>query len=116
VLIGGQVHPERRATLGPLATEFLRDMHLDRAFIGVNGVNEEAGYTVVDFDAAQVKRAMMARAREVIVVADHSKIGEATFASVFPLNHAHVLITDTPIEREALRGALEAAHVEVIEG
>ena len=113
VLIGGQVHAERRATLGPLATEFLRDMHVDRAFIGVNGVSEESGWTVVDFDAVQVKRAMMARAREVVVVADHSKLGEATFASIGPLNSAHVLITDTPIERESLRSALEKAGVEI---
>jgi DeoR family fructose operon transcriptional repressor len=114
VLIGGQVHPERQATLGPLATEFLRDMHVDRAFIGVNGVSE-AGWTVVDFDAVQVKRSMMARAREVIVVADHSKLGEATFASIGPLNAAHVLVTDTPIESDSLRAALEQAGVEVLQ-
>lgn len=113
VLIGGQVHPERRATLGPLAADFVRDMHVDRAFIGVNGVSEEAGWTVVDFDAVQVKRAMMARAREVVVVADHSKLGEATFASIGPLHSANVLITDTPIERQNLRNALEKAGVEI---
>lgn len=113
VLIGGQVHPERRATLGPLAADFVRDMHVDRAFIGVNGVSEEAGWTVVDFDAVQVKRAMMARAREVVVVADHSKLGEATFASIGPLHSANVLITDTPIERQSLRSALEKAGVEI---
>jgi DeoR family fructose operon transcriptional repressor len=115
ILIGGQLHPQRRATLGPLATDFLRDIIVDRAFIGVNGVSEAAGYTVVDFDAAQVKRAMMARAREVVVVADHSKLGEATFASVGPLSSAQVLITDSPIEREELRVALESQGVLVIE-
>jgi DeoR/GlpR family transcriptional regulator of sugar metabolism len=115
ILIGGQLHSERRATLGPLATDFLRDMKVDRAFIGVNGVSEDAGYTVVDFDAAQVKRAMMDRAREVVVVADHSKLGEATFASVGPLSSAQVLITDAPIDREDLRTALEASGVLVIQ-
>lgn len=114
VVIGGQFHAERRATLGPLATDFLRDMHVDRAFIGVNGVSEDAGWTVVDFDAVQVKRAMMARSREVVVVADHSKLGEATFASIGPLNAAHVLITDTPIERATLRSALEKAGVMIV--
>jgi DeoR family fructose operon transcriptional repressor len=113
VLIGGEVHAERRATLGPLAADFVRDMHVDRAFIGVNGVSEDAGWTVVDFDAVQVKRAMVARAREVVVVADHSKLGEATFASVGPLNAAHVLITDTPVEPPSLRSALEKAGVEI---
>jgi DeoR/GlpR family transcriptional regulator of sugar metabolism len=114
VLVGGKFHPGRRATLGPLATEFLRDMHVDRAFIGVNGVSEDSGWTVVDFDAVQIKRAMMARAREVVVVADHSKLGETTFASIGPLNAAHVLITDTPIGSMSLGSALEKAGVQIV--
>jgi DeoR family fructose operon transcriptional repressor len=115
LLIGGHLHPERQATLGPLATEFLRDIHVDRAFIGVNGVSEDAGWTVVDFEAVQLKRAMMSRAREVIVVADHSKLGESTFASVGPLTSAQALVTDTPIENPQLRNALELARVEIIQ-
>jgi DeoR family fructose operon transcriptional repressor len=116
VLIGGTVHSERQATLGPLATDFLRDMHVDRAFIGVNGVSEDAGWTVIDFDAVQVKRTMMARAREVVVVADHSKIGEATFASLGPLSSANVLVTDVPIDHEPLVRALIKAGVEIVTG
>lgn len=113
IVIGGNVHASRRATLGPLATEFLGRLQVDRAFIGVNGVHAEAGWTVVDFDAAQVKRAMMARAREVVVVADGSKLGAAAFASVGPLSGAHVLVTDTPPE-SGLAEALTAAGVETL--
>ncbi len=114
VVLGGEYNPERRATLGPLTAEFLRDMHVDRAFIGVNGVSEEAGWTVVDFDAVQVKRVMMSKAREVVVLVDHSKLGSVAFASIGPLNAAQVLITDVPIEQESLQAALEAAGVSVV--
>lgn len=114
LLIGGQIHPKRRATLGPLATEFLTDMNVDRAFLGVNGVSETAGYTVIDFDAVQVKRAMMARGREVIVVADHTKLGEAAFASIGPLSSAQVLVTDAAVESESLAAALDRAGVLVV--
>jgi DeoR family fructose operon transcriptional repressor len=115
LLIGGQLHPDRQATLGPLATEFLKDIHVDRAFIGVNGVSEDAGWTVVDFEAVHLKRAMMSRARDVIVVADHSKLGEATFASIGPFTSAQALVTDIPIERPQLRTALELAGVDIIQ-
>jgi DeoR/GlpR family transcriptional regulator of sugar metabolism len=115
LLIGGTLHTERQATLGPLATEFLKDIHVDRAFIGVNGVSEDAGWTVVDFETVQLKRAMMSRAKEVIVVADHSKLGEATLASIGPLTSAQALVTDIPIVRPQLRSALEAAGVEIIQ-
>ena len=114
VVLGGEYNPERRATLGPLTAEFLRDMHVDRAFIGVNGVSEEAGWTVVDFDAVQVKRVMMSKAREVVVLVDHSKLGSVAFASIGPLNAAQVLITDVPVEQESLQAALEAAGVMVV--
>ena len=113
LVIGGTVHAHRRATLGPLASEFLARLHVDRVFLGVNGVHAEAGYTVVDFDAAQVKRAMIACAREVVVVADSSKLGATAFASICPLSLANVLITDTPPE-DALADSLAAAGVEVL--
>jgi DeoR family fructose operon transcriptional repressor len=115
LLIGGHLNADRQATSGPLASDFLKDIHVDRAFIGVNGVSELGGWTVVDFEAVQLKRAMMLRAREVIVVADHSKLGEATFASIGPLTSAQALVTDTPIERPQLRNALELAGVEIIQ-
>ena len=113
VVVGGSVHARRRATLGPLAAEFLSRLHVDRVFLGVNGVHAEAGYTVVDFDAAQVKRAMIACAREVVIVADSSKMDVAAFASICPLSTAHMLITDAPIEN-TLADALSAAGVEVM--
>lgn len=112
IVVGGSVHASRRATLGPLAVEFLSRLQVDRAFIGVNGVHPDAGWTVVDFDAAHVKRAMMARAREVVVVADSSKLGTAAFASIGPLSLAHVLITDTVID-DSVCDALTAGGVEV---
>jgi DeoR/GlpR family transcriptional regulator of sugar metabolism len=113
ILIGGVIHGRRRATLGPLATRFLEGVRVDRAFIGVNGVHPANGWTVTDFDAAQVKRAMIACARETVIVADHSKIGEATFASVGPLSLAHALITDEAVP-SPLAEALAAAGVETI--
>lgn len=113
LVVGGAVHAHRRATLGPLAAEFLSRLHVDRAFLGVNGVSPDAGYTVVDFDAAQVKRAMIACAREVVVVADSGKLGATAFASICPLSAAHLLITDAPAG-EALADALAAGGVEVM--
>jgi DeoR/GlpR family transcriptional regulator of sugar metabolism len=94
IVIGGQVQPRRRATLGPLATEFLQPMRADRLFLGVSGVHPEAGFTAVDFDAVQVKRAMIAHATTVVAVADESKIGQSVFAHVAPLRAASLLVTD----------------------
>ena len=94
ILVGGTMQAQRRATLGPLAVRFLTSIHVDRAFLAFNGVHPDAGFTVVDFDAAEVKRQMMARAAEVVVVADSGKIGRSAFAVVAPVSAAHLLMTD----------------------
>lgn len=108
IVIGGQAQGRRRATLGPLAVEFLKPFRADRTFLGVSGVDAEAGFTAVDFDAVQVKRAMIAHGREVVVVADASKIGQAAFAHVAPLSCAAVLLTDSALPEAAEKELIEA--------
>lgn len=95
IMVGGQVQRRRRAALGPLAVRFLDGFRVDRAFLGFNGVDPEGGLTVVDFDAAEVKRRMMGIATHRVVVADSDKIGRVAFASAGAISDAHVLITDS---------------------
>ena len=83
----------------------------DRAFLGVSGVDAVAGYTAVDFDAVQVKRAMIEHASEVIAVADSSKIGQAAFAHVAPLTAACLLLTDSGISPSSEQALTEAGVI-----
>ena len=106
VLIGGTLQPRRRATLGPLAAHFLDPIHCDRAFLGMSGVHPTAGFSVIDFDAADIKRKMIAKSRQSIAVADSSKIGQIAFACVAPLSAVSLLITDSGLLHED-RVALE---------
>ncbi len=100
VLIGGTLQPRRRATLGPLAAHFLDPIHCDRAFIGMSGVHPTAGFSVIDFDAADIKGKMITKSRQSIAVADSSKIGQIAFACVAPLDAVSLLITDSGILTE----------------
>jgi DeoR family transcriptional regulator, fructose operon transcriptional repressor len=115
ILIGGIIQPRRRAVLGALATQFLGQIQCDHAFVAMSGVHLEAGFTVVDFDAAQLKRRMLEKAKLAAAVADSSKIGQIAFACVGPLGSANVLITDYGISTEA-RQAYESTGLEVIVG
>lgn len=103
LLLGGAVHAGRRATLGPLALQCLETVSVDRAFLAFNGVHAAEGFTVVDFEAAAVKRQMLARAREAVVVCDSSKIGRVAFAFAAPLTAARLLVTDHGITHAARR-------------
>ena len=97
VVIGGDLQARRRATLGPLAVRFLESFYVDRAFLAFNGADPVAGFTVVDFDAAEIKRQMMSRASESVVLSDSSKLGVTTFAHVAPISAASTLISDSGI-------------------
>ncbi len=94
IMVGGQVQRLRRATLGPLAMRFLDGFRVDKAFLGFNGVEADAGFTVVDFDAAEVKRRMMQTGAQTVVLVDSDKIGRVAFAAAAPIGAADLLITD----------------------
>jgi DeoR/GlpR family transcriptional regulator of sugar metabolism len=114
IVIGGQVQPRRRALLGPLAVEFLRPIRADWLFLGVSGVDAAAGLTAADFDAVQVKRAMLVSAASVVVVADASKIGQVAFAHIAPLASASLLLTDSGTDG-AILAALRDAGMPAIQ-
>ncbi len=113
VLLGGTVHPARRAMLGELVLHALEVIYVDHAFLSFNGVDARAGYTSVDFEAAAVKRKMMQHARQVVVVADHAKLGQVAFARVAPAHAAHVLVVDEGAPAEMLN-AFEEQGVRVL--
>jgi DeoR family transcriptional regulator of aga operon len=98
---------------GPTAIEMLSGVFMDRAFIGVCGVDVMRGATTIEPDEAAVFRAMVRQAKQVIVVADSSKIGMVSPALICPPGDIDVLVTDTGISQDALEG-FKAHGVEVV--
>jgi DeoR family fructose operon transcriptional repressor len=94
LVAGGSLRPPTRALVGPVAETALAGLHADRLFLGANGVDLRKGVTTPNLVEAQTKRAMVESAREVVVVADHSKVGCVTFCRVCGLDRLRALITD----------------------
>ncbi len=84
ILLGGEVRATSLSTTGILAVDELENFHAQVAFIGLNGISDEAGMTTADLGEAAVKRAMIANAAERILLADHSKFG-GSFAAKFAM-------------------------------
>lgn len=108
LVIGGHLEPRRRAMLGPVAVEGLKSIRVDRLFLAVNGVDPVGGLTAADFEAVQVKKAMLHCASSVIIVADGSKIGRVAFVHIAPLSAATLLLTDAPLPDDMESALLEA--------
>lgn len=68
------------ALVGPLAEAGFSMMRVDKAFIATNGIEAEEGITTSNLTEAATKRKMIQIAKQVILLADHSKAGKAAFA------------------------------------
>jgi DeoR family transcriptional regulator of aga operon len=96
---------------GSAALAFLDDVYLDKVFLSVTGLEPERGATTLETDEALVYRKMLKQAKEIIVVADSSKLGKVSPAFICPATEIHLLITDTgassdalaPFERQGMR-------------
>jgi len=99
---GGTVRRETLSLVGPLAERGLSMMKVDKLFLGTNGLHPEEGVTTPHLLEAQVKRAMIRSAKEVVLLCDHSKLNKTTFAKVCPLSAIDTLITDRGISADLL--------------
>src|SRR5262249_11664215 len=113
VSTGGRLRPTTLELVGPLAEQTLREVYVDKAFIGVNGLSAESGMTTHDETEAVIGRIMIRAARKVIIVADHTKLDRATFCRMGDLSRAHLLITDSGAD-PAVVSALRQAGLEVL--
>jgi DeoR/GlpR family transcriptional regulator of sugar metabolism len=101
VILTGGVRTPSAALVGPVADATIRSLHFDQLFLGVHGMDPHAGFTTPNLAEAETNRALISRARQVIVVADSSKWATVGLADFGPLSVADVLITDEGLPAEA---------------
>ncbi|BEU88624.1 DeoR/GlpR family DNA-binding transcription regulator [Selenomonas sp. TAMA-11512] len=97
---GGTLNPITMALEGFAATGFLRQIHVDIAFLGTSGFQDCNGPTSIDFTDADVKRAILERARTKIVLAHSAKTQASALVEYTKWKNIHHLITDSNIRFE----------------
>ena len=112
VVTGGLARAESYELVGPLAEAALASFNLDVVLVGVDGISVAAGLTTHHDVEAHTNRALIARARRVVVVTDSSKIGQVAFARICDLESVDEVISDTGADDEEV-GRLREAGVEV---
>ena len=101
------------ALAGQAALNTLNDVYLDMVFVGVTGFDLERGATTLEVEEATVTRAMIRQAKQVIVVADSTKVGTVSPALICPASSVQILVTDTELPDEK-HDAIMAAGIQVI--
>lgn len=112
-LIGGRVRHRTRAAVDAWALRAYGEIRADVVFLAANGFSAEAGLTTPDLAEAAVKRAAVAAARRVVLLADSGKFGQEHFARFADLAQVDLLITDEGLTPETAT-AIEATGTEVL--
>lgn len=103
VILTGGVRTPSDALVGPVAVAALRVLHVDWLFLGVHGFEERAGFTTPNLVEGETNRALIASARQVVVVADHTKWAVVGLSSIARLDEVDVLVTDDGLDHDAVR-------------
>lgn len=93
VALGGYLRPISQALIGPLAELTLSRITVDKAFLGIDGLGAN-GICCPTSAHGSLKSLMAARASEVFILADHSKLGYQPYHHWAPCNWPFTLITD----------------------
>lgn len=101
---GGVLSPVSGNLVGPEAVAFFAGKHAQIFFMSATGLDPETGaLTDPNPVEIEVKRAMAASAKHVVLLLDSSKLGIRSTQQVLPLKNIEVLITDKKIDRKHLK-------------
>ena len=98
VVLTGGIRTPSDALVGPVAVNAVRSLNVDLLFLGVHGISTHAGFTTPNLMEAETDRALVAAARRLIVLADHTKWGTIGISTIAALDDADVLVTDSGME------------------
>ncbi len=113
ICTGGELSRKDKSLVGHNAIRTIHEYILDKVFVGVAGISFDCGLTLYNMNDTLVKRELIKRAREVIVLADSSKIGLTKHAFFCELKEIDTLITDAGISDKD-KQQLEAFGIEVL--
>lgn len=109
----GEARGGELSLVGSETIETLRRYNCDTFVMGVAGIDPARGVTDYHRAESEVKRAAMACAARVVVVADASKLGRTTLVTIAPIERIDVLVTDAGEHHETV-AALRDAGVTVV--
>jgi DeoR/GlpR family transcriptional regulator of sugar metabolism len=112
ILLGGYIYPRTGVALGPLTVRMLPDVHVHQAVMSVGGITAK-GLFNSNLLLVETEREMMRCADEVVVVADHTKVGRQALAFLCDFAAIDSLIVDEGLT-DGQRQLLEQADVRLL--
>ncbi|MEH7049856.1 DeoR/GlpR family DNA-binding transcription regulator [Bacillus pseudomycoides] len=100
------------SVMGASLKQYLEAIYIDKAFISSKALSFHEGLTDTAIDEGEAKQAMLSKSSEVIVLADHTKLGKVAFYKVCDKQGITKIITDeliplTPLQQECINSYKE---------
>ena len=112
LMLGGRVRWEALSVVGQLGDGLFDRINVQTAFVGAAGFTLESGLSDATDEEAQIKRAMVAAARRIIAIVDHTKWERAAFATFCHTVDIDLVLTDDGAPAAMVRDLTER-HIDV---
>ncbi len=113
ISLGGMLRDSEMSFIGHVTEQALSELHVDKVFMGTRGLSVEHGLTNDYLQETLTDRAILKIGREVIIVADHTKVNRVATALLAPLTSVHTLVTDSNTDKKFIQ-ALKKLDIHVI--
>ena len=113
ICVGGQLSANTLSFSGPHADAFINSVNIETAFMATSGFSLKSGFTSGSFTEHELKRSVIAKAEQVIMLMDSSKLQRNLPFTFATLSDIDVIITEAPLPEDIARAA-EQAHVRII--
>lgn len=95
VVLGGYLRHSEYTLLGHLTIEALKDIHVNKIFHGIYGLDAEGGLSGTYIQEVQTDREIINAAEQLVILADSSKFGRTGAVRLVPIEQVSTLITDS---------------------
>ncbi|MCC6315475.1 MAG: DeoR/GlpR transcriptional regulator [Thermomicrobiales bacterium] len=113
IALGGMLRRSEYSFIGHLVEQALQEIRAAKVIMGIRAVHPEQGLMNDFLPETLTDRAIVKLAREVIVVADHTKCGRVAPTFVAPVVAMHTLVTDSAVP-DAFAEALRTNGITVV--
>jgi DeoR/GlpR family transcriptional regulator of sugar metabolism len=107
VVLGGWLRHSEFSMHGHLTDQALQDLHADKLFHGILGLDPEYGLTGADMQEVQTDRKLLSAAQQLIILADHTKFGVIGKIRLAPLDSVNMIVTDAQTPEHFIRSLRE---------
>jgi DeoR/GlpR family transcriptional regulator of sugar metabolism len=112
-LTGGQLNHNSLSASGPTSMSMLDFINIDIAFMAASGYTPENGFTVSNYFECELKKAVIKKAKKVIMMVDSSKFNKVLAFTFGDLSDLDILVCEKKLPDPIMKKVKEAG-VEII--